>query len=153
MILNTLEYDGQIEKIDSPDGEDRFRQALLAIPETSAFTSIPCGVCPVSFYAKPSTLGILFSDKSAVTESVAVAELKLMHQTSTLLVSRLCLTTPFLSGKRQICGWIEALPSAFAISWIESVLCACSRFSMNARLMVLYHQQLVSISSSGLSFD
>ncbi|DBA81657.1 hypothetical protein WJX77_003870 [Trebouxia sp. C0004] len=47
MILNTLEYDGQIEKIDSPDGEDRFRQALLAIPETSAFTSIPCGVCPV----------------------------------------------------------------------------------------------------------
>lgn len=47
MILNTLEYDGQIEKIDSPDGEDRFRQALLAIPETSAFTSIPCGVCSV----------------------------------------------------------------------------------------------------------
>ncbi len=55
MILNTLEYDGQIEKIDSPDGEDRFRQALLAIPETSAFTSIPCGVCPVSFHPKPST--------------------------------------------------------------------------------------------------
>ncbi len=75
MILNTLEYDGQIEKIDSPDGEDRFRQALLAIPETSAFTSIPCGVCPVSLYAKPSTLGILFSSKSAVTEFVAVAEL------------------------------------------------------------------------------
>lgn len=63
MILNTLEYDGQIEKIDSPDGEDRFRQALLAIPESSAFTSIPCGVCPVSFHAKPSTLGILFSMK------------------------------------------------------------------------------------------
>ena len=59
MILNTLEYDGQIEKIDSPDGEDRFRQALLAIPETSAFTSIPCGVCPVSFHANPCTLGIL----------------------------------------------------------------------------------------------
>ncbi len=47
MILNTLEYDGRIERIDQ-DGEDRFRQALLAIPETSAFTSIPCGVCPVS---------------------------------------------------------------------------------------------------------
>ena len=75
MILNTLEYDGQIEKIDSPDGEDRFRQALLAIPETSAFTSIPCGVCSVSFYAKPSTLIVLFSSKSAVTEFVAVAEL------------------------------------------------------------------------------
>lgn len=46
MILNTLEYDGRIERIDNDDG-DRFRQALLAIPETSAFTSIPCGVCPV----------------------------------------------------------------------------------------------------------
>ena len=46
MILSTLEYDGRIERIDDDDG-DRFRQALLAIPETSAFTSIPCGVCPV----------------------------------------------------------------------------------------------------------
>ena len=47
MILNTLEYDGQIEKVAAEDGE-KFRQALLAIPDTSAFTSIPCGVCPVS---------------------------------------------------------------------------------------------------------
>lgn len=50
-ILNTLEFDGRIERIDV-DGEDRFRQALLAIPETSAFTSIPCGVCPVSDQAR-----------------------------------------------------------------------------------------------------
>jgi len=107
MILNTLEYDGQIEKIDSPDGEDRFRQALLAIPETSAFTSIPCGVCPVSFYAKPSTLGILFSCKSAVTEFVAVAELQLMHQTSTLLVSRLCLTTPSCLAKGRFVAGLK----------------------------------------------
>lgn len=46
-ILNTLEYDGQIERVAAEDGE-RFRKALLQIPETSAFTSIPCGVCPVS---------------------------------------------------------------------------------------------------------
>lgn len=47
MILETLEFDGRIDRIDNEDG-DSFRQAMLAIPETSAFTSIPCGVCPVS---------------------------------------------------------------------------------------------------------
>ena len=47
MILETLEFDGRIDRIDNDDG-DSFRQAMLAIPETSAFTSIPCGVCPVS---------------------------------------------------------------------------------------------------------
>ena len=46
-ILETLEFDGRIDRIDNEDG-DSFRQAMLAIPETSAFTSIPCGVCPVS---------------------------------------------------------------------------------------------------------
>lgn len=55
-ILNTLEFDGRIERIDV-DGEDRFRQALLAIPETSAFTSIPCGVCPVSYQARLVSCG------------------------------------------------------------------------------------------------
>lgn len=47
MILETLEFDGRIDRIDNEDG-DSFRQAMLATPETSAFTSIPCGVCPVS---------------------------------------------------------------------------------------------------------
>lgn len=47
MILNTLEYDGLIERVAGED-EERFRQALLTIPDTSAFTSVPCGVCPVS---------------------------------------------------------------------------------------------------------
>lgn len=47
MILETLEFDGRIDRIDNGDG-DSFRQAMLATPETSAFTSIPCGVCPVS---------------------------------------------------------------------------------------------------------
>lgn len=48
MILETLEFDGRIDRIDNEDG-DSFRQAMLATPETSAFTSIPCGVCPVSW--------------------------------------------------------------------------------------------------------
>lgn len=47
MILETLEFDGRVDRIDNDDG-DSFRQAMLAIPQTSAFTSIPCGVCPVS---------------------------------------------------------------------------------------------------------
>ncbi|KAL3142603.1 hypothetical protein ABBQ38_002920 [Trebouxia sp. C0009 RCD-2024] len=46
MILETLEFDGRVDRIDNDDG-DSFRQAMLAIPQTSAFTSIPCGVCPV----------------------------------------------------------------------------------------------------------
>ena len=46
-ILTSLEFDGAIERFDGDEG-DCFRQALLAIPEQSAFTSIPCGVCPVS---------------------------------------------------------------------------------------------------------
>lgn len=45
-ILTSLEFDGAIERFDGDEG-DCFRQALLAIPEQSAFTSIPCGVCPV----------------------------------------------------------------------------------------------------------
>lgn len=61
MILNTLEYDGRIERIDNDDG-DRFRQALLAIPETSAFTSIPCGVCPVSNSLSNRTIGMMCID-------------------------------------------------------------------------------------------
>ena len=46
-ILTSLEFDGAIERFDGDEG-DCFRQALLAIPEQSALTSIPCGVCPVS---------------------------------------------------------------------------------------------------------
>ena len=55
MILNTLEYDGQIERVAAEDGEC-FRRALLAIPDTSAFTSVPCGVCPVSMCSRPTIL-------------------------------------------------------------------------------------------------
>ncbi|KAL4425784.1 hypothetical protein ABPG75_009800 [Micractinium tetrahymenae] len=47
-IINTLDYDGKIEGVDlDDDGVEHYRLALMKIPETTAFTSIPCGVCPV----------------------------------------------------------------------------------------------------------
>lgn len=46
-IIRTLEFDGLVESFTSEDGEV-YRPAKHRIPKTSAFTSIPCGVCPVS---------------------------------------------------------------------------------------------------------
>eukprot|EP00877_Chromochloris_zofingiensis_P008174 jgi/Chrzof1/360/Cz01g13030.t1 len=48
MILDTLIYDGRIDQVESPDDDDdHYRPAVLAIPDTTPYTSIPCGVCPV----------------------------------------------------------------------------------------------------------
>ncbi|KAF8064588.1 POLR3F [Scenedesmus sp. PABB004] len=49
-IMQTLIADGRIEMIE-PEAEgapERYRPAVLALPEATAFTSVPCGVCPVS---------------------------------------------------------------------------------------------------------
>ncbi|CAL5219533.1 g1384 [Coccomyxa viridis] len=46
-ILRTLLYDGYIESMDR-DGEDVYRPCKDCAPDTTAFTAIPCGVCPVS---------------------------------------------------------------------------------------------------------
>ena len=46
-ILRTLLYDGAIELLDR-DGEDVYRLCKDRAPDTTAFTAIPCGVCPVS---------------------------------------------------------------------------------------------------------
>lgn len=47
-IINTLENDVKIEeRWDEDDGITHYRLPLMRIPETTAFTSIPCGVCPV----------------------------------------------------------------------------------------------------------
>ncbi|KAL4445817.1 hypothetical protein ABPG77_009016 [Micractinium sp. CCAP 211/92] len=47
-IISTLDYDGKIEGVDpDDDGIEHYRLALMKTPETTAFTSIPCGVCPV----------------------------------------------------------------------------------------------------------
>ena len=32
---------------DDDDPEDHYRPAVLAVPERTALTSMPCGVCPV----------------------------------------------------------------------------------------------------------
>lgn len=49
-IVNTLIYDGRVDMVDAEgenDTDDHYRPAVLAVPASSAFTSIPCGVCPV----------------------------------------------------------------------------------------------------------
>lgn len=46
-ILRTLVYDGHVESLDR-GGEELFRLCKDCAPETTAFTAIPCGVCPVS---------------------------------------------------------------------------------------------------------
>ncbi|KAK9817314.1 hypothetical protein WJX72_012527 [[Myrmecia] bisecta] len=45
-LINCLEYDGKIDRVEREEGE-MFRRALLEIPDTSAFTNVPCGSCPV----------------------------------------------------------------------------------------------------------
>ena len=38
----------QVDGEGEDDLEDHFRPAVHSIPPTSAFTSVPCGLCPVS---------------------------------------------------------------------------------------------------------
>ena len=52
-ILRTLLYDGALERRER-GGEEVFQAARDTAPETTAFTAIPCGVCPVSL---PSACG------------------------------------------------------------------------------------------------
>ena len=51
-VLDTLVYEGRIDEVESPDGV-YYRPTLLTLPETSALTSIPCGVCPVFHDCRP----------------------------------------------------------------------------------------------------
>lgn len=46
-VLRTLEYDGSVEcgRGAGEDDDDVFRERRLALPETAAPTSFPCGVC------------------------------------------------------------------------------------------------------------
>lgn len=54
MILDTLCLDGRVERVPEPGGEDKFALPALPMMETTALTSMPCGVCPVSFVAHVS---------------------------------------------------------------------------------------------------
>ena len=47
-IVNTLLFDGRVTAVEDEEDVDHFRPAILSIPKSSAFTSMPCGVCPVS---------------------------------------------------------------------------------------------------------
>eukprot|EP00798_Chlamydomonas_sp_ICE-L_P004425 gene4425-14557_t len=49
-IVLTLVYDGRIDQVDGEgedDVDDHYRPAVHTIPDNSALTSTPCGVCPV----------------------------------------------------------------------------------------------------------
>jgi DNA-directed RNA polymerase III subunit RPC6 len=48
-IMDTLVYDGRVEVIEGKEAGDpeRYRPVVLPLPAMTAFTSIPCGVCPV----------------------------------------------------------------------------------------------------------
>ncbi|GAQ88488.1 DNA-directed RNA polymerase III subunit RPC6 [Klebsormidium nitens] len=51
-VANTLVYDGEVEEISEFDPDEDadttfYRMSPMSVPETNAFTSIPCGVCPV----------------------------------------------------------------------------------------------------------
>lgn len=48
--LQTLDYDGKIEGMEIMDDDGdmiiHYRLPLMRVPASTAFTSIPCGVCP-----------------------------------------------------------------------------------------------------------
>lgn len=51
-LLDTLVADGKVEVLAPPEGApadapDRYRVAVLRVPETTPLTAVPCGVCPV----------------------------------------------------------------------------------------------------------
>jgi DNA-directed RNA polymerase III subunit RPC6 len=51
-VANTLVYDGEVEETTEFDPDEDadttfYRVSPMTVPETNAFTSIPCGVCPV----------------------------------------------------------------------------------------------------------
>ena len=69
-IVSTLVYDGKVDKIedesvddgmaDAPDEafvpKTYYRKAALPIPESNAYSDIPCGVCPVINECRPDGL-------------------------------------------------------------------------------------------------
>lgn len=51
-VANTLVYDGEVEEVTEFDADEDadttfYKMSPMSVPETNAFTSIPCGVCPV----------------------------------------------------------------------------------------------------------
>ncbi|KXZ56996.1 hypothetical protein GPECTOR_1g90 [Gonium pectorale] len=49
-IVMTLVYDGRVDEVEpegDDDNEDHYRPAVLGVPDSTALTNVPCGVCPV----------------------------------------------------------------------------------------------------------
>jgi hypothetical protein len=60
-VANTLVYDGEVEETTEFDPDEDadttfYRVSPMTVPETNAFTSIPCGVCPVRGSPRPGSL-------------------------------------------------------------------------------------------------
>ncbi|CAD7701120.1 unnamed protein product [Ostreobium quekettii] len=51
-IVDTLIYDGRVDEVEGSSGV-QYRSALLQLPDSSALTSVPCGVCPVFNECRP----------------------------------------------------------------------------------------------------
>lgn len=49
LILTTLRYQGVLENAHAIDDEEVWQLAGYEIPHETAFTSFPCGICPVHF--------------------------------------------------------------------------------------------------------
>ena len=46
-LVQTLVYDGRVQLDPQSQDEESFRPARVPPPEKSAFSAVPCGVCPV----------------------------------------------------------------------------------------------------------
>lgn len=49
-IVRTLVYDNRVSEVEPDndnDDQDHYRPVVMGVPETTALTSLPCGVCPV----------------------------------------------------------------------------------------------------------
>jgi len=51
MILNTLVYDGKVERILAGDGSNLYR-AIQPLLNSPGLIKTPCGLCPVRYIAK-----------------------------------------------------------------------------------------------------
>jgi hypothetical protein len=59
LILTTLCYDGVLEPA-AGDEEETWRIAGHKVPDDTAFTSFPCGICPVSLCRSPLSCTVAF---------------------------------------------------------------------------------------------
>lgn len=145
-ILRTLEYDGLVECYLGEDGE-AFRLARQTIPQSSPFTSIPCGVCPVRYLV----LSQVASSISSQRPPVHLTLFDLPH-------------SPYMRGMNAMC--VQQVSErahgkdTSATVWFPCCLprpslrgsSAC-RSSMIAQTTASFHRRAASTTRSGWSFE